>query len=77
MGLRFVVDKYRGRVALFDSVSGYAFGPVFEGEDAEEQADSFCNYVERHAEQDARTIKPVLLQKMHEAWRQEWQEVNA
>lgn len=42
MGLR--ISSQEDVVCLFDSTVGQAFGPVFEGNDAEEQAELFVQW---------------------------------
>jgi hypothetical protein len=46
MGIRFVIDEPRRKVALFDSTSGFAFGPVLEDED---EAEAFVDFAEIYA----------------------------
>ena len=51
MGVRITKDE--GKVALFDSVSGFAFGPVF---DDEFEAEAFLAYCRNHDLPDPRAM---------------------
>jgi hypothetical protein len=42
MGLRFLNDAHDGTTAMYDSVSGWAFGPTFENEDAAQAFLDWC-----------------------------------
>jgi hypothetical protein len=61
MGIRLTCPE--DKVALFDSVTGWAFGPVFdnvtEGED-------FLRYTADAP--DLRTLDPATLEQMHRDW---------
>ena len=48
MGVRICYDMTGDVATLFDSCTGTAFGPVFQGRDCEERALSFCDYWEEH-----------------------------
>lgn len=50
MGVRTLVGEYDGdarAAVMVDSASGTAFGPLFEGPDAEEQVDAFLEWMRR------------------------------
>lgn len=50
MGIR--LSSVHNKVAIFDSVSGFAFGPVF---DTDQEADDFVAFAERRLDKDLRT----------------------
>lgn len=68
MGVRFTTNE--GVTALFDSVSGWAFGPVFEDS---EQSQDFLDFHEktddRHAD-DLRSYTIADLESLHKEWLQ-------
>ncbi len=74
MGLRFVIDDHRDKVALYCSTTGYAFGPVL---DSEEEAEAFVAYAEEYARQlewrsdDLRSFTPAQLDEVHKAFMKE------
>lgn len=54
MGVRLIVGSYEGdKVAMFDSVSGFAFGPVLDDED---EAESFLAHLKTVDDRDPREI---------------------
>lgn len=53
------------KVALFDSASGFAFGPVFDDED---DAQDFIDYVERSIEGDIRGLSDAELANLYGAF---------
>ena len=55
----------QNKVALFDSVTDTAFGPVF---DSDEEADSFLDWIEEHDGRDARLLSPAELEAMNLDW---------
>ncbi len=54
----------RDIAALYDSVTGVAFGPVFTGLDAHDQAVHFADWLD----DDARTYSPLALDDQHKRW---------
>lgn len=68
MGLRFVIDEQRSKVALYCSTTGYAFGPVL---DSEEEAEAFVDFAEKYARElewehdDPRSFTPAQLDEVH------------
>jgi len=52
-------------VALFDSVSGVAFGPVFDSED---EAEDFLNFCELEGHDDIRQLAEGTLMELHIKW---------
>lgn len=54
-----------GKVALFDSVSGFAFGPVF---DSDEEIDAFLDYAREHEPRDLRALTDRQLTALYETW---------
>lgn len=71
MGLRLTADE--GKTALFDSVSGWAFGPVFSDAD---QAEDFLRYAEQVfgvPDGDVRALDMAALGKLAGLWREDWQ----
>ena len=64
MGVRLIVASPRSgsdRVAMYDSVTGWAFGPIFS---SPEEADSFLDFLEN----DARTYSDRDLQEQYHRW---------
>lgn len=61
MSVRLIVDERANagsdRVAMYDSVSGWAFGPVMDGEETADAFLAFCN--QRHG--DPRSLTDVEL----------------
>ncbi len=73
MGVR--LTSQEGVIALFDSVTGLAFGPVFgEDEDGEEAAESYLGFLAGRG-QDARTLTNADLVDALAQWRP-WYEQN-
>jgi hypothetical protein len=64
MGVRILHDAKAEMACLYDSVSDEAFGPVFGGADAEDQVNSFLEFLD----QDARTFSRSLLMRNYAAW---------
>lgn len=67
---------YESEIAtLFDSVTGWSFGPVFRrGEDGDSPGDlaqAFLDWLAQQAEnngRDPRQISPRELEKLHDRW---------
>lgn len=58
------LTSQESRVALYDSVTGYAFGPTFADED---EASSFLDWLERyHA--DPRALRISELENAYARW---------
>ena len=57
------------KVALYDSTSGTAFGPVFEDEDA---ANAFLDHLVEIGERDPRFIPSVELAQLAQEFIEEW-----
>lgn len=55
-------------VAIFDSVSGYAFGPTFYDEEA---ADSFLAFADGYSDKDLRAMTDAELSEVYESWLKE------
>lgn len=62
MGTRITSDE--GVYALFDSVSGWAFGPTFASPD---DAEAFLNYLHEQGE-DGRELTDAQLGVRHTEW---------
>lgn len=62
MGVRILAAE--GKTALYDSVSGTAFGPVF---DDEHEAERFSAWVQQH-HGDPRDIREDKLAQHHRDW---------
>ena len=52
-------------VCLYDSTTGYAFGPVFE---SLERAEEFLEYLRERDVDDPRRLPARTLHEMHERW---------
>ena len=52
-------------VAIFDSVTGWAFGPTFENQ---EDAESFLEFAARDGGRDVRTYDQGELEQVHIQW---------
>lgn len=63
MGLRFTTDE--NVVALFDSVSGWAFGPTF---DSTQSAELFLDWTETQGVPDG-DVRSIPIEKLDELWR--------
>jgi hypothetical protein len=67
MGVR--ITSIEGKVALYDSVSMTAFGPVF---DDDMDAEDFLGYVEKHTNgADLRALPHERIEELHSAWQDE------
>lgn len=62
MGVRITTDE--DKAALFDSVTGFAFGPTFDNSD---DAQEFLAYLQSFGE-DGRELTPVALASRYDAW---------
>lgn len=60
---------------LFDSVTGWAFGPVFrrgdDGESPEDAAQAFLDWLEETEGTDPRVVGPRELEELHGRWHKE------
>lgn len=54
--------------ALYDSVTGLAFGPVF---DKRADAEEFLDHLDQIGERDPRVIPAVELAQLHDEWEKE------
>lgn len=63
MSTRILWDPQENVAALFDSVSGTAFGDVFEGEESYEHAERFLDWLARK-KLDARAVQPNTLREL-------------
>lgn len=61
-------DGVAGRVALYCSTDGIAFGPVFEHES---DARDFLDHLEEIGERDPRDIPALELAQLHDEWQKE------
>lgn len=59
MGLRLTTAERV--VAMFDSVTGWAFGPTF---DTEEKAQEFLDWCERHGFSDLRAVPLPMIESL-------------
>lgn len=85
MGVEVAYDARRLVACLFCSTTGFAFGPLFTGLYADEQAENFLgwlagpgvDYADRegipHGDGDARTFTPDRLGRMRDRWEYERQ----
>lgn len=64
MGLYVLYDPDNERAVLYDSVSEWAFGPGFIGDDADEQAQAFIDWLT----EDARVMPQNELAARHAQW---------
>lgn len=69
MGTRLIIDPDGGSdsVAMYDSVTGWAFGPVFA---TSEDAEAFIEWLPL----DARTYSDQELAELHKRWNDERKE---
>jgi hypothetical protein len=82
MGLRILVGHEQGDygyerqiACLFDSVTDWAFGPIFHraenGDSPEDLAQAFLDWLQEQAEnngRDVRQLPPRELEKLHDQW---------
>jgi len=54
-----------GKVALFDSVTGWAFGPVF---DNNTDAENFTSYAELRLQKELRSVSNSQLEEVYATW---------
>lgn len=64
MGVR-ITTQYIEKVALYDSVSGFAFGPTFASED---EAEAFLAFARDHEKRDLRVLNDNELEALYSAW---------
>ena len=69
MGVR--ITGREGVSALYDSVSGFAFGIVF---DSDEDVESFLEFSKREEPRDLRILKDSELKSLYSKWfsQKEW-----
>jgi hypothetical protein len=78
MALGIVHDRQAERAAYYDTVTGVAFGEVWEGIDAEEQARHFALWLSRRpgraatGEDDPRALSARELANERRFWAQEY-----
>lgn len=65
MGVRTLTDWEEGRSVLYDSVTDTAFGPVFDGDEANE----FCDWNTAQGRPDLRSLTPEEFTDTLRAWR--------
>ena len=63
MGIRITGDE--GKTALYDSVSGFAFGIVF---DSDEEADDFLEFAKANGTRDLRVLSDSGLERLYSKW---------
>ena len=63
MSTRIVWDGQEQVAALYDSVSGVAFGEVFRGDESYEDAERFLAFLSRKS-LDARSVQPNTLREL-------------
>ena len=63
MGVR--ITSQEKVVALFDSVTGFAFGPTFQDE---ESADAFLVWLRDRDGRDARSLSDREIGELHRVW---------
>lgn len=64
MGVRTIFDRSEELAALYCSTSGWAFGPIFHGPAADEQAQSFLDWLNC----DPRHLPDLLLRDAKSEW---------
>jgi hypothetical protein len=64
MGVRILYTTTGDMACMYDSVSMTAFGPVFSGLDADDQATHFLDWLST----DPRMLTPVELEAEHKTW---------
>lgn len=67
MGLRILYDEAESIACMYDSVTGWAFGPVFENATPVDSALAFINWLP----QDARAYNAPELEQLHAKWTKE------
>lgn len=79
MGTRILIGSEQGdagvreHAVLFDSVTGWAFGPVFSEDEAlgtspEDMAELFLEWLKEHGHEDPRIIPPGILESLYGDW---------
>lgn len=82
MGTRILIGSEQGdagvreHAVLFDSVTGWAFGPVFSEDEAlgtspEDMAELFLAWLREHDHEDPRSIPAGELETLYGQWRKE------
>ena len=66
MGVRVLYDAEARHAALYDSVTGWAFGPMFA---TRERAESFLTWARKRGLKDARLMSDDELINALNAWR--------
>lgn len=61
------------KVALFDSVSGYAFGPTF---DSEGEAEDFVDFCADRQTTDLRALSDSEIGALHEEWQKDEEDTD-
>jgi hypothetical protein len=64
MGLRILYDPADDMAAMYDSVTDWAFGPVFYGPDAMDRIGAFIHWLA----DDARTYPSPELERLYSEW---------
>lgn len=72
MALGILYDKDMQKAAFFDTVTGTAFGEVFEGHDAREQAVHFAVCWIGARDADARQFSTKELSELRAVWAMDW-----
>lgn len=87
MGVRILIGSEQGdagvreKAILFDSVTGWAFGPLFsedenDGTSAEDMAELFLKWLQENGHEDARMVPGGELRDLYGQWWQERQEAT-
>lgn len=63
MGIR--ITSTESKTAIYDSVSGFAFGPVF---DSDLEAEEFIEFAEKRLNKDLRTATDRELEEVYSAF---------
>ena len=72
MALGVIHDQAGRRAAFYDTVTGVAFGEVFEGDDAWEQAQHFAYWLSRELPPvDPRDLTLEALSEQRSKWREQ------
>ena len=78
MGVRILIGTEQGdtgineKAVLFDSVTGWAFGPVIDehedGTSAEDMAELFVDWLTKEGHEDARALSSEELKDLYDQW---------
>lgn len=72
MGIRVLYDETHGKATLYDSVKDVAFGLVFQGVTAQEQAEDFLEFVgEAFPDENPRLLPDEVLWTEINRWQRE------